>query len=312
MELTRRELLGLGLGIGGGTLALTVLTGCGPTDAHSPLRLASGERGGTYLQFAENFRDRVVARRPRGLTVVETEGSDANVALLRAARADLGLCLADLAAERAGDLLAVGRVYQNYLQCLVRSDSDLAVAADLSGRTVSVGAPGSGAAVAARRMLDSVEAHGGAASARQLPLRSALDALEAGELDAVFFSGGVPIPELVDHPPRSGVRLLDLSEPAEDLRRTWPEFYRTAEITADVYPGQRDVMTVGIPNLLLARPEVDSDAVRLLVDVLLEEAPRLVPPGTLGMQYLTESSLIDTAPIALHPGALAAYRDRYG
>lgn len=311
MDLTRRALLGLGLG--GGAFALAALTGCGPQDGAPPLRLASGERGGTYLQFAENFRDRVAARRPGGLTVVETEGSDANVELLRAGRVDLGLCLADLAAERAGDLRAVGRVYQNYLQCLVRSDSDLAVAADLSGRTVSVGAPGSGATLAAHRMLDALAARGGSVNARrQLPLRSALGALETQELDAVFFSGGVPIPELVDHPPRSGVRLLDLSGPAEDLRRSWPEFYRTVEITVAVYPGQGDATTVGIPNLLLVRPEVDSDAVRLLVDVLLDEAPRLVPPGTLGVQYLTESSLIDTAPIALHPGALATYRARYG
>ncbi|SDQ21768.1 TAXI family TRAP transporter solute-binding subunit [Microbacterium sp. cf332] len=310
MELTRRALLGLGLG--GGALALASLAGCGPREGLPPLRLASGERGGTYLQFAENFRDRVVAHLPDGLIVLETEGSDANVELLRAGRADLGLCLADLAAERAGDLRAVGRVYQNYLQCLVRSDSDLAVAADLAGRVVSVGAPGSGAALAARRMLDAVAARGGAVRARQLPLRAALDALETRELDAVFFSGGVPIPELVDHPPRTGVRLLDLSGPAEELRRSWPEFYRPVEITADVYPGQGDATTVGIPNLLLVRPDVPSDSVTLLVDVLLDEAPRLVPPGTLGVQYLTESSLIDTAPIELHPGALAAYRARYG
>ena len=310
MELTRRAALGLGLGAG--AVALAALSGCAPPEAASALRLACGERGGTYLQFAENFRDRVVERSPGGLEVVATQGSAENVGLLRTGGAELGLCLADLAAERASGLQAVGRVYQNYLQCLVRSDSDVVAAADLAGRPVSVGAPGSGAAVAARRMLDEVGGAGDGARVRQLPLREALDALESGAIDAVFFSGGVPIPELVEHRRASRLRLLDLAGPAERLGRAWPEFYRPVEIAAGVYPGQADAVTVGIANLILVRPDVDADAVRLLVEVLVDEASRLVPPGSLGVQYLTESSLIDTAPIELHPGALAVYRARYG
>lgn len=307
MELTRRALLGLGLG----SVALAALAGCGPRDTAPALRLACGERGGTYLQFGENFRDRLDARRPGAVRVVETEGSADNVDLLRRGDADLGLCLADLAAERADGLQAVGRVYQNYLQCLVRADSGLTDAAQLAGLTVSIGAPGSGAAVAARRVIEVGDSVGWPQT-RQLPLRAALDALEARELDAVFFSGGVPIPELVDRPPATPLRLLDLDEPADRLAQDWPEFYRPVEIAAGVYPEQGEARTVGIANLLLVRPDVAADAVRLLVDVLVDEAPRLVPPGSLGVQYLTESSLIDTAPLELHPGALAAYRSRYG
>ncbi|GLJ81198.1 TAXI family TRAP transporter solute-binding subunit [Microbacterium imperiale] len=309
MELTRRAVLGLGLGLG--SVALATLTGCAPGDAAPTLRLACGERGGTYLQFGENFRDRLDTRRPDAVRVVETQGSAENVDLLRSGDADLGLCLADLAAERADGLQAVGRVYQNYLQCLVRADSDLSAAEQLAGLTVSIGAPRSGAALAARRMLE-VGDPARWPRIRQLPLRAALDALEARELDAVFFSGGVPIPELGDRPPATALRLLDLDEPAARLARDWPEFYRPVDIAAGVYPGQNVARTVGIPNLLLVRPDVAVDAVRLLVDVLVDDAARLVPPGSLGVQYLTESSLIDTAPLELHPGALAAYRARYG
>jgi uncharacterized protein len=37
-----------------------------------------------------------------------------------------------------------------------------------------------------------------------------------------------------------------------------------------------------------------------------------VPPQALGTQYLDQRSLIATAPLPMHPGAAAAYRDLRG
>ncbi|MDQ1136806.1 TRAP transporter TAXI family solute receptor [Microbacterium sp. SORGH_AS 1204] len=148
--LTRRGFLHAGVVAGGLALA-----GCAPAPPRV-LVLGCGEAGGSYLQFGELLSS--VARDDGGvaITALATEGSVENLALLDAGRVDLALSLADSAAAAStrADLVAIGRVYQNYLQCIVRSADGMTSLGDLAGRTVSLGASGSGAAATARRLLD--------------------------------------------------------------------------------------------------------------------------------------------------------------
>ncbi len=100
------------------------------------VRLASGERGGLYLAFAELVAKQLQTRYPDiGVDVVPTEGSVDNLARLRSGDVDFGFALADVverdrATGPAGTApLAVARVYENYLQVIVR-DSASAQRAD--------------------------------------------------------------------------------------------------------------------------------------------------------------------------------------
>jgi TRAP transporter TAXI family solute receptor len=113
----------------------------------------------------------------------------ANVEAVHAGRANLGLVLADVAgAVVAGawpfptpvPLRALGRVYENYLQLLVRADGPIRSVDDLSGRRVSLGAAGSGAAVTGARL---VRTAGLAVRAEHRGLADAVSALRRGEID---------------------------------------------------------------------------------------------------------------------------------
>ena len=110
------------------TAATAVLAaGCIRSEPGGRVRLAAGERGGLYLAFAEILAKQLQTRYPDvGVDVVPTEGSVDNLARLRSADVDMGLALADVA-ERdratgpAGTApQAVARVYENYLQVVVR------------------------------------------------------------------------------------------------------------------------------------------------------------------------------------------------
>ncbi|EOD57237.1 TAXI family TRAP transporter solute-binding subunit, partial [Amycolatopsis vancoresmycina] len=145
MTLTRRTALLGGLGL--------ALTGCSARGYRGPERdvtIAAGERGGFYLAFAELLAAELSRAEPRlPAKAVPTEASVANVDLVRRGQADLGLVLADVAqtavrgdAPFAGKvpLLALGRVYENYLQLVVLADGPVRRLADLAGRPVSLGA----------------------------------------------------------------------------------------------------------------------------------------------------------------------------
>lgn len=307
--LTRRGFLVAGVAAGAIGLA-----GCSPAPPRV-LTLACGEPGGSYLQFGELLS--VVARESGGvqITALATEGSVDNLALLDAGSVDLALSLADSAAAGPeGDrLVAIGRVYQNYLQCIVRAADGITSLADLSGRVVSLGAAGSGAAATARRLLDAGDLTSTSTPPVLIerPFRDAVDDLAEGRIDALFWSGGVPTPQIADLDDLTPIRVLDTTPVLPELLQKYPDAYVATTIPAGVYGADAPIPTIGVANLLLARPDLDDDLARRLVDVLIDDAARLVPPGSLGIQYLTPASLIDTVPVPLHPAAERRYRERY-
>lgn len=305
--ITRRRLLTLA-----GAAALFAVTGCAP-GARAELTLGCGERGGSYLQFGQTL-SRVMKRSgDLDVTALVTEGSVENLALLTAGRVDLALCLADTAASAGDGIVALGRVYQNYLQCIVRMSDGISRLDDLTGRAVSLGAPGSGVAATARRLLDAADMVGARAPVTsERPFRDALDDLERGGLDAIFWSGGVPTPQLAELSRRLPISLIDTTPALAGLAARYPGSYAETAIPAGVYDAPRAVPTIGIANLLLARSSLSDRSAAELVDVLIDDARDLVPPDALGVQYLTPASLIDTIPIPLHAAAENRYRTRYG
>jgi uncharacterized protein len=299
-----------------GLLVTPLVAGCTGT-TEQPLALAAGEPGGFYVEFGELLASALGAA---GLpaAVVNTGGSVDNIERLREGTAALGLVLTDiaLAARNGGEpfgapvpLPAIGRVYENYMQLVVRAEDPAASAADLAGRPVSLGAVGSGAAVFGDRLL---AAAGIAADVTRRPLREAVAALESGSADALLWSGGVPTPALAELAARRPVRLLPLAEHLPQLRSRHGDVYGAVTVPADAYGPAAPVPTVGVANLLVCTPALPADTAAVVASTLVAAAPDLVPESALGTQYLDQRSLIGTGEIPLHSGAAAAYRALHG
>jgi TRAP transporter TAXI family solute receptor len=299
-----------------GLVAAPLVAGC-TSGAAGPLALAAGEPGGFYVEFGELL---AAALRAAGLpvTVVGTGGSVENIAQLRDGAAALGLALTDiaLAARNGGEpfgepvpLQAIGRVYENYMQLVVRAEDPATSTADLAGRPVSLGAVGSGAAVFGDRLL---AAAGIAADVTRRPLRDAVDALESGSADALLWSGGVPTPALAELAARRPVRLLPLADHLPQLQSRHGGVYGPATVPANAYGPAGPVPTVGVANLLVCTPGLPADTADAVARTLVAAAPDLVPESALGTQYLDQRSLIGTGEIPLHPGAVAAYQRLHG
>ncbi len=299
-----------------GLIAAPLVAGCG-SGTEDPLVLAAGEPGGFYVEFGELL---AAALRGAGLpvTVVGTGGSVQNIEQLRDGAAALGLALTDIAlAAHNGQepfdapvpLQAIGRVYENYMQLVVRAEDPATSTADLAGRPVSLGAVGSGAAVFGDRML---AAAGIAAEETRRPLRDAVAALESGRTDALLWSGGVPTPALAELAARRPVRLLPLAEHLPQLRARHGTVYGPVTLPAGAYGPAGPVPTVGVANLLVCSPDLPADTAAAVARTLVAAAPALVPESALGTQYLDQRSLIGTGDVPLHPGAAAAYRDLHG
>jgi TRAP transporter TAXI family solute receptor len=328
----RRAALKAGLAAGLTGLLLPALNGCTPEDRPDTVTVAGGEPGGFYLEFAGLLAASLQRYGAAGqATALTTGGSLDNIEFLLSGKATFAIALSDAAAQRsaAGDtnavaISAVGKVYENYVHCVVRRDSGIRDIAGLAGRIVAVGEPGSGTSLTTPRLIEAAglgstavgpgapATPGGTVSVLNLGLNEGLAALQNGSVDALFWSGGVPTAAIASAHRDSGLALLDLSPLLPSLRAKHGLFYDRVLIPEGAYPGIPAVWTVGLANLLLCRSDTDSRTVKKTVEILVNHAEDLVPRSSLGVQFLSPESLINTPGLPLHPAAAAAYRELHG
>jgi TRAP transporter TAXI family solute receptor len=316
-----------GLGLAAAITLPSALAAC-TADRPDELTVAGGEPGGFYLEFstllAAALERHGVAGTARALP---TGGSLDNLAELRAERATFAVALADAAAtspEQGAEpvpLAAVGKVYENYVHCVVRRDSGIRDLAQLAGKRVAGGQAGSGTSLTTVRILAAVglgtPAAGGAAAEGSvavvdLGLNDGIAALRAGTVDALFWSGGVPTAAIAAAQQEVALALLDLSAALPGLRKGFSAVYDRVLIPEGSYPGVPAVWTVGAANLLLCRADADAATVERTVQLLVHHAGELIPQSSLGVQFLSPETLINTAGIPLHPAAAEAYRALHG
>lgn len=314
MSLTRRTALlgGLGFVVGGCALS-------GYSGPERTITIAAGEPGGFYLAFAELLAAELSKAEPRlHAAAVSTEASVANVNLVRTGQTDLALVLADVAQSAVGGgapfpgpvpLLALGRVYENYLQLVVRAGEGLRAPADLTGRAVSLGASGSGAAQTGERVFAKA---GVRVDTRHLLIADALAALAGHRIDALLWSGGIPTPALADLNRTTAIDLVPLGGVVPALRGSYGPVYDQVQVPDGAYRGVGSLATIGVANLLVCSPALPDDVAAAVVRVLVERAADLVPAQAVGAQFLDVRTLIGTEPVPLQPGAASEYRTLHG
>jgi TRAP transporter TAXI family solute receptor len=177
--------------------------------------------------------------------------------------------------DEAQALCTVGTLYTDAEQYVVRSDLVRAAnLLDLSGLHMYPGPHNSGGEIDTRLILSTlgIEPRFVYVDERDKGYTAAAAALARGDFDAATFSGGVPIQALSELFRRYPGRFEILPFSQHMLRRLtyYEEGFRSVTIAAGTYPGQdRDIPTVGGPNLLVASPTLDPN---LLAD--LDQAVR--------------------------------------
>jgi uncharacterized protein len=295
--------------------------GCPSNDgeiAAGPLRIATGSPGGVYFSYGQGIADAVRGRLPE-LTpsVLETAASAENLRLVATGGAEIGFAQADTAADAVATgsrVVALARLYDDYLHLVVRRDSAITRLTDLGGRRVSIGAPESGTIGTTRRLLraeeldpDSPVPPANAIQFHRLNLDDSAAALEAGTIDAFFFSGGLPVRRVVELAMRVELRLVPIGQYAADLRDEYGQFYVEHTVPASTY-GLPPASTIGIPNYLVVSADMPAATGYALTRTLFAEREALANVHPVAAR-LNSREAIFTYPLALHPGAERWFRE---
>jgi TRAP transporter TAXI family solute receptor len=296
-------------------LATLSLTACGDDLDQVKLTMAAGSPGGVYHALGTALAD--AWTRDPGIPrpqVATTAGSVDNLDRLRANQAQVGFSAADAAENRQqGDvghkLYALARMHDDYLQLIVRDDVPATRLADLKGLRVSVGARDSGVWLIAQRLLKAADMSPDDLKVQYMDLRTSTAAMLDGQLDAFFWSGGVPTDAVTNLAVTLKLRMLDLSDVLPKLRQTYP-VYGSATLPASAYEqiGGGPVVTLVVRNFLLVNDTMSEEVAEALVRGLFQAQPALVAASPVARSIEVRSA-IETTPIELHPGAMRYYRD---
>lgn len=302
------------------TVVLAALAGCGGAqyaDGKS-YRIAGGGPAGVYYAYGERFAEELHRGLGLDISVSETRGSVDNLLRVGSGDALLGFAQGDTAADAIAGVgafdeplpvRAVARVYDEYVHIVVPADSEIRGIAELRGRRVSLGALNSGVAVIAERVLDSSGVPVDAVDNPALGLDDSIRAMEAGEIDAFFWVGGLPTPGIERLSEAMPVRMLSIgADTVEAVNAGHAGVYRIADFPIGAYGIETSSETMTVPNYLVTSESAPHDLVYDVAGVLFASRAsiaRSVPAAA----FLDRRQAIFTEPMALHPGAADYYVD---
>ncbi len=231
--------------------------------AQTDLSIATGGTGGVHYPVGGAYAE-LVNKYLGGYTAVAevTGASVENVALISRGDTDIALALADTVYQAytgtgpfapdgdpgvaLSNLRALGSAYSNAVHILTLADSGVNSLADLAGKRVSVGAPGSGTEVSAAAILAANGLTYDDIEESFLNYNETTDALSDGQIDAGFLNVGAPTSAILSLAETRNIKLVPLTQAEIDATLAVDPTSASYTLPRGTYKGQdEDVLTLG-------------------------------------------------------------------
>jgi TRAP transporter TAXI family solute receptor len=315
-----------------GLLLASVAAACSPREfarargAKLRLSVATGGTGGVYYPYGGGIAKVISESIPNTEATAEvTSASVDNLKFIAGGTTDLALTLADTlkdAYEGEGTFEKFGRVparalavlYTNYTHVVTLADKSINRIADLRGRVVSTGSPGSGTETIAFRVLEAAGIRPNADIQKQgLGAAPSVDAIKDGKIDAFFWSGGVPTGAILDlaNTPGRTLKLLPQSDILPALQQRYgAALYYEIVIPRAAYSGlEADVPVVGVANLLVVDERMSESLAYEIIKVLFDKKADLVAIHSEAKNLELQTATVGS-PVPFHPGAIRFYQEK--
>jgi TRAP transporter TAXI family solute receptor len=301
-------------------LALTLtFTACG--GAASKMTMGTGGTSGTYYAFGGVLGQYIKNHAGIDVTVVSTDGSKANIESIDAGDYQLGTVQSDVMAyawagtrsfESNGKIdsfRVVAGLYAESVQ-LVTMDPSIKSVADLKGKAVSIGAPGSGVYFNAIDVLAAAGLTEADINPQYMSFADSADGLKDGKIDAAFIVAGAPTAAITELCTTNSAYLVPIDgEIAEKLFADSP-FYTAYTIPAGTYAGQtEDVVTVTVKATLIVSADASEEDVYELTKAIFDNTAAIAAENGKGAELSVENATSGmTAPF--HAGAAKYFAEK--
>lgn len=292
-------------------------SGLSPKEGGTSLTFTTGGETGTYYGFGSVIAGKVTDLTSTSVKAISSGGSDANIKNMLQGDAQIGFSQSDVMVyayngertftDAITNFSVVANLYMEQVQ-IVTLNPDIKTVADLKGKTVSVGASGSGVYFNA---VDVLGAYGLDIEKDITPtyqdFANSTEALKDGQIDAAFVVAGAPTTAVTDLASGRDVYLVSLDQEHIDALIEASPYYSPATISKDVYGTAEDATTVAIGAVVIARDDVSEADVYNFLYGTFEDIPNLSHGKAAELDLEFASSVTS---IGYHPGAVAYFADK--
>jgi len=300
-------------------MVLMLLACAGTASAATFISIATGGTTGTYYPLGgdiANLFNTVID--DMKASAQATGGSADNLRLIDGGEAELGTVQNDVsifaytgtdtfAEEQITSFSVISSLYAEYVQIVVRADSDINCIADLKGKTVSIGAAGSGVVTNALHVLEAAGMTVEDINAQYLSFAESGDGLKNKQIDAAFICAGIPNAAITELASTTGVRLISLSEEEVASLIAAHPTYANLTLSKDVYGLEEDTNCIAITALLVGSNELDEELVYQMTKALHEQKDLLTHAKA--AEISLDTCFAGVGELPLHPGAQKYYQE---
>jgi hypothetical protein len=290
------------------------------------LSIATGGTGGVYYPMGGGIAA-VLSKHVPGMqaTAEVTGGSVDNLKLIGSGKPYIGLSMVDAAldASRGEDKFkATGKIgvktlmvlYPNRMHVVSVEGRGVTKLADLKGKRVSTGSPGSATEVMAFRIIEAAGLDKDKDMTRErLGVAESVNAIKDGKIDAFFWVGGLPTAAVTDlaNTPNTKIVMVDHAHVVPAMNKKYGNLYVEDSIPMATYKGMgADNKQATVMNILVAHESMDDKTAYAIVKTIFDRRDDLIAVHKEAANFKLENQKSSATPIPWHPGAKKYFAEK--
>jgi uncharacterized protein len=289
------------------------------------IAIGTGGTGGVYYPLGGALANVLSKTLPGYQATAEvTGGSVDNLKLIGSGQSELGFVMADAALDafKGEDKFRGGKValqtlmvlYPNRMHVVTIEGTGIDKMADLKGKRVSTGSPGSATEVMAFRVIEAAGLDKDKDMKRErLGAAESVNAIKDRKIDAFFWVGGLPTAAVTDLGATPGVKIkmIDHSDVVDKMNAKYGKLYVTDTIPAKMYPGQdKDNRIATVWNILVTGDKMSNDLAYTINKIIFDKKSDLVAVHKEAENIDYKYQVRASSPVPWHPGALKYFAEK--
>ncbi|MYN13163.1 TAXI family TRAP transporter solute-binding subunit [Pusillimonas sp. TS35] len=289
------------------------------------ISIATGGTGGVYYPIGGGIAS-VLSKKVPGMqaTAEVTGGSVDNLKLIDGDTSYIGLAMADASQDAyKGENKFKGHkvplrtlmiLYPNRMHVVTVDGRDINTMADLKGKHISTGSPGSATEVMAFRVLEAAGLDKDKDVKRErLSVAESVNGVKDNKIDAFFWVGGLPTAAVTDlaNTPGTKIKMLDHADLVPAMNKKYGNLYVADTIPKSTYRGMdADNKQATVMNILVASEKMSDQTAYNIVKTIFESRDDLIAVHKDTAEFKLENQKTSATPVPFHPGAIKYFTER--
>ncbi len=284
------------------------------------ISIGTGGTGGVYYPYGGGLAEIWSKNVPGVRAVAEVTGASVeNVKLANKGETVIGEVMGDVAYQayygegkfkgKKQGILAMACMYPNILQIVTLKGSGIRNVTDFKGKTISIGAPGSGTAFMAELVLKACGVDLKSFKVRRLSFNETANALRDGTIDAGFWVVAPGTSSIMDLATTHNIAIVPFTPEQQKKVTDAYGFYSAWNLDGGIYRGvDKPVPTISVWNVIIVKKDLPEDLVYKLLKVLFAKNAYMQKIHPFA-RYTTPANAVSKSPIPLHPGAVKLLKE---